>query len=114
MHPSRAQHVGLPLPVFPVAGPSAPGASVAPAQHGMSVSYTVWKRPWSALFVFLDGEVWILGSHGMQLWLSHRIPALGGIAQALGAVVGQQEQSRVRFSETQESCAHGWSGSWAS
>lgn len=57
VHPSRAQHTGLALPVFPVAAPSAPGASVALAQHGMSVSSTVWKRLWLALFVVLDGEV---------------------------------------------------------
>lgn len=46
VHPSRAQHTRLPLPVFPVAGPPAPGALVAPAQHAMSISSTVWTSPW--------------------------------------------------------------------
>lgn len=26
-------------------------------EHAKAVSSTVWKRPWSALFVVLDGEV---------------------------------------------------------
>jgi len=37
----------------------------------------------SLAFVGSDGEVWLSESHGPQVGLSHRISALGGIAQAV-------------------------------
>lgn len=51
----------------------------------------------SLVFVGSNGEVWLLGSHSMQVRLSHRISAPGGIAQALRAAVGQREWSSVIF-----------------
>lgn len=51
----------------------------------------------SLVFVGSDGEVWLLESHSTQVRLSHRISAPGGIAQALGAAVGQREWSSVIF-----------------
>lgn len=50
----------------------------------------------------------------MQVWLCHRIPALVGLhrQRELWSVSGSRAGSG--FPKTQESCAHGWSGPWAS
>ena len=68
------------------------------AQHGRLL-HCLENSLVSLAFVGSDGEVWLSESHGPQVGLSHRVSALGGIAQAVRAA-GQREQSSVRFSQS--------------